>query len=430
MNILVISFGGGGDIHPMVALGQALLERGHQVCFVSYPKFEPLARKLGLEFAGYGSSNKVNPGSRDRRLVHALAGASWIARGFSRWHTRKRVIAETMREVYQLIEQRYVPGETVIVAHTNAFGARIAQEKLGVPLATVHLQPAVLRSRHDAPGLPLPDGDTPIPRCLRRLLWASIDFCSDRIVMPDVNAFRAELGLPPVRRPFAGWVHSPKLVLGLFPEWFAPPQPDWPPNTHLTGFPLFDEGGMREMPAELESFLEAGAPPIVFTVGSFARRSRRFFEVCVEGCERMGRRGVLLAPTRDLVPESLPETLRYFDYVPLSALLPRAAAIVHHGGIGTTALALAAGIPQIVVPFADDQPDNAVRVRRLHAGLVVTRADYRPETVARTLEHLLESKEIAVACRFAAERIRQQRPLPEACRLIEELAAAPRPSSR
>ena len=340
------------------------------------------------------------------------------------------MIAETTREVYQLIERRYVPGETVVVAHTNVFGARIAQEKLGVPLATVHLQPAVLRSRHDAPGLPLPGGDTPIPRCLRRLLWASIDFCSDRIVMPDVNAFRAELGLPPVRRPFAGWVHSPKLVLGLFPEWFAPPQPDWPPNTHLTGFPLFDEGGMREMPADLESFLEAGAPPIVFAVGSFARRSRRFFEVSVEACRMMGRRGVLLAPTRDLVPESLPETLRYFDYVPLSALLPRAAAIVHHGGIGTTALALAAGIPQIVAPFADDQPDNAVRVRRLHAGLVVTRAHYRPETVTRTLGHLLESKEIAVACHSAAERIRQQRPLPEACRLIEELAAAPRPPSR
>ena len=420
----MISFGGGGDIHPMVALGRALLERGHQVCFVSYPKFEPLARRLGLEFVGYGSGNKPNP--RDRRLAHSLTNASWVAKGFARWHTRKRVIAETMREVYQLIERRYVPGETVVVAHTNAFGARIAQEKLGVPLATVHLQPAVLRSRHDAPGLPLPDGDTPIPRCLRRLLWASIDFCSDRIVMPDVNAFRAELGLPPVHRPFAGWVHSPKLVLGLFPEWFAPPQPDWPPNTHLTGFPLFDEGGIREMPAELESFLAAGPAPIVFTVGSFARRSRRFFEVSVEACRMMGRRGVLLAPTRDLVPEDLPETLRYFDYVPLSALLPRAAAVVHHGGIGTTGLALAAGIPQLVVPFADDQPDNAVRVRRLNAGLVLTRADYRPETVARKLAHLLQSKEIALACRSAAERIRRQNPLPDACRLIEELAAAPR----
>jgi rhamnosyltransferase subunit B len=426
LNILVISFGGSGDIHPMVALGRALLERGHQVCFVSYPRFEPLARSLGLEFAGYGSANKM-PAPRDRRLIHALTGASWIARGFARWRTRKRVIAETMRDVYQLIERRYVPGETVVVAHTNAFAARITQEKLGVPLATVHLQPAVLRTRHDAPGLPLPCGDTPVPRCLRRLLWASIDFCSDRIVMPEVNAFRAELGLPPVRRPFAGWVHSPNLVLGLFPEWFAPPQPDWPPNTHLTGFPLFDEGGMREMPAELESFLSAGTPPIVFTVGSFARRSHRFFEVSVEACTRMGQRGVLLAPTRDLVPEHLPDTLRTFDYVPLSALLPRAAAIVHHGGIGTTALALAAGIPQLVVPFADDQPDNAVRVRRLHAGLLLPRADYRPETVARKLAHLLESKEVALACRSAAERIRQQHPLPDACRLIEELATA-RPS--
>lgn len=193
---------------------------------------------------------------------------------------------------------------------------------------------------------------------------------------------------------------------------------------------LFDEGGIREMPAELESFLAAGAPPIVFTVGSFARRSRRFFEVSVEACRIMGRRGVLLAPTRDLVPEDLHDTLRYFDYIPLSALLPRAAAIIHHGGIGTTGLALAAGIPQLVVPFHDDQPDNAVRVERLNAGLAVTRADYRPETVARRLGHLLKSKEVALACRSAVERIRQHHPLPDACRLIEQLVAAPRPPLR
>jgi rhamnosyltransferase subunit B len=433
LNVLVISFGGGGDIHPMAALSRALFERGHRVCFVSNPYFEPLARKLGLDFAGYGSAERlagymqgVNPESRNRRLIHALTGASWVEQGFARWHVRKRVIAESMRGVYSLIEQRYVPGETVVVAHTNAFGARIAQEKLGVPLVTVHLQPAVLRSRHDAPGLPLPDGDNPILRGLRSLLWASIDLCADRIVTPEVNAFRAELGLPPVRRPFAGWVHSPALVLGLFPDWFAPPQPDWPPNTHLSGFPLFDEGSVREMPAEVESYLAAGTPPVVFTVGSFARRSRRFFEVSVEACKMMERRGLLLAPSRDLVPEGLPETLRYFDYVPLSALLPRAAAIVHHGGIGTAGLALAAGIPQLVVPFADDQSDNAARVQRLHAGLVLTRGDYRPRGVARKLGLLLGSKETALACRSAAERIRQRRPLSETCRLIEQLTVAPR----
>jgi rhamnosyltransferase subunit B len=413
----------------MVALGQALLDRGHRVCFVSNPYFEPLARKLGLEFAGYGSAERLansmrgtSPSSSDRRLIHALSGASWIMQGLARWRTRRRVTTEPMRWVYRLIEQRYVPGETVVVAHTNAFGARIAHEKLGVPLATVHLQPAVLRSSHDAPGLPIPDGDDLLARNLRRLLWVSIDFCADRIVTPEVNTFRAELGLQPIRRPFAGWVHSPMVVLGLFPEWFARPQPDWPPNTHLTGFPLFDGGDAGRLPAEVESFLAAGNPPIVFTVGSFSRRSRRFFEVSVEVCRMMGRRGLLLAPIRDLVPEDLPETLCYFDYVPLGTLLPRAAAIVHHGGIGTMALALAAGIPQLAVPFADDQSDNAVRLQRLNAGLVMTRADYHPKTVARKLGFLLRSSETARACRFAAERIRQDAGLPEACRLIEELA--------
>jgi len=155
-----------------------------------------------------------------------------------------------------------------------AFGARMAQEKLGVPLAIVHLQPAILRSLYDAPGLPLPDGSNPLLRSLWRLLWASVDYVADWIVTPEVNSFRAELGLRPACRPFAGWIHSPDLVLGMFPGWFAPPLADWPPHTHLVGFPLFDEGGVLEIPAEVESFLTDGNPPIVFTVGSFARRSR------------------------------------------------------------------------------------------------------------------------------------------------------------
>jgi UDP:flavonoid glycosyltransferase YjiC (YdhE family) len=142
----------------------------------------------------------------------------------------------------------------------------------------------------------------------------------------------------------------------------------------------------------------------------------------VETCRLLGRRGVLLTPGSDFVPSNLPKTVRHFEYVPFSTILPRAAAIVHHGGIGTTALALAAGIPQLVVPFIDDQFDNAVRVRRLGAGLKMSYLAYRPRTAARNLERLLNSKEIAQSCRALAARLNQQAPLAEACRLIEELA--------
>jgi len=246
---------------------------------------------------------------------------------------------------------------------------------------------------------------------------------TDPIVVPPLNRFRAELELAPVRRPFAGWIHSPDLVIGLFPEWFAALQPDWPSNTHLTGFPLFDETGLREIPSELESFLTSGPPPIVFTWGTGMRFGRNFFEVSTQVCRAIGQRGVLLTQYSDQVPASLPDGVRHFEYVPFSKVLPRSLALVHHGGIGTSAQALAAGIPQLVVPWGHDQPDNAVRLTRLGVGSVVSRKDYKKRTVVRALDRLLHSKEVAGNCRSFASKIAQTQPLSEACRLIELLAA-------
>lgn len=329
----------------------------------------------------------------------------------------------SMRWLYELISRLHGTGQTVVVARVNAFGARIAQEKLGVPLVSVHLQPVIFRSEHDAPGLPLPEVDHPVMRYPRRLLWASIDLYVDLVLTPGLNAFRSELGLAPIRRPFQRWIHSPELVVGLFPDWFGPPQSDWPPNTHLTGFPLFDESSVRKVPSELESFLAAGAPPVVFTRGSQTQGARDFFDTSVKICRLTGHRGVLLTPSRVAVPGALPETVCHFDYVPFGAVFPRAAAVVHHGGIGTTGLALAGGVPQIVVPLFDDQSDNAARVQRLGAGVRVSPRAYRPKAVARKLERLLDSDEVAGACRSLAARIKGHDPLPDVCRLIEDVGA-------
>jgi UDP:flavonoid glycosyltransferase YjiC (YdhE family) len=255
----------------------------------------------------------------------------------------------------------------VVAAASLAFGARIAQERLGIPTATVHLQPGVFRSTHLPPVLPGPPVPAWAPRPWKRFVyWAADRLVIDPALAPEINAFRTELGLPPVRRLFHGWWNSPQLVLGLFPAWFGPPQPDWPPQTVLTGFPLYDERGATEAPGELHAFLDAGEPPVVFTPGSAMRHGRAFFAESVAACGLLGRRGLLLTRYREQVPPDLPEGVRHFEYVPFSQLLPRAAALVHHGGIGTLAQGLAAGVPQLVMPMGFDQPDNAARV--VHAG--------------------------------------------------------------
>src|SRR5690606_34135251 len=191
---------------------------------------------------------------------------------------------------------------------------------------------------------------------------------ADHHILPGLNRFRREHGLAPVRDIIRDWWHSPDRVIGLFPEWFGPPQPDWPKQTVLTGFPLFDEKGLRELPPGLEEFLQAGEPPVVFTPGSAMAHGHEFFEEGVKALELGGRRGLLLSRFPETVPKRLPESVRHFEYVPFSEVLPRSAALVYHGGVGTCAQALQAGIPHLVQHMAHDQLDNLSRVRDLGVG--------------------------------------------------------------
>jgi UDP:flavonoid glycosyltransferase YjiC (YdhE family) len=312
----------------------------------------------------------------------------------------------------------------VLAAAGFAFGARIAHEKLGIPLATIHLQPLCLRTLYRNAKLPLLFLPNWYPRLVKRFAYQLIDLGADWLLAPFINAFRSELGLPPVRRLFADWWHSPQRIIGLFPEWFAPFQPDWPPQTLLTGFPQYDQSGDLEILDEVEDFLNDGEPPIVFTPGSLVRHARQFFEASIEACQLLGRRGVLLTRYEEQVPRTLPDRVRHFSYIRFSYLLPRAAALVHHGGIGTMAQAFAAATPQVVMPGHLDQPDNAIRATRLGVATVVKPRSYRGPVVARAIESLIGSSEIADRCRSVAQKCCDGDSLANTCEVIEQLANA------
>jgi len=225
----------------------------------------------------------------------------------------------------------------------------------------------------------------------------------DRICGPELNRLRGELGLAPATRIMGRWMHSPQGVLGLFPDWFAPPQSDWPSQLSLTGFPLFDEAGFHEMDAGLQDFLAAGEAPVVFTPGSTMLEGQTFFLTAMQALRKLGRRGIFLTKDAQQVPPLPPEILLR-PYVPMSTLLPRSAALVHHGGIGTTALAFAAGIPQLATPFAHDQFDNSARLERLGCGVRLD-APAQAQPLTEALQHLLESPEVAAQCRALQARV-------------------------
>ncbi len=411
MTALVIGIGSAGDVHANVALSIELQRRGHRVVFAASPVFESVAKRAGLEMIPLGTREEYEEALRDPYLWDPFRSFSVVAR---------RLIIPSIRPIYRIIEDLSRSGDLTVTAPFTAFGARIAREKLGVRLVTIHLQPVTIRSEHNPPVFGFPHIIGRLPRPLRRLyLWAVDRNVVDPLLAPAVNSFRGELGLPPVHRFFNGWVHSPDLVLGLFPDWFAPPQPDWPPNIHLTGFPLYDEAGTRPPAEGLAAFLKDPDPPVVFTAGSAHAASARFFCESLEACRAGGYRGILLTQFPALLPEQLPDSVRHFEYVPFSTVLPHAAAFVHHGGIGTTAQALSAGVPQLVVPFAHDQPDHAVRVRRLGVGDYLVPRRYEAASAVRSLRRLLDSGEIRDNCRRRAKELAKAKPIDHACGLIE-----------
>ncbi len=412
LNVLLVAIGSHGDVHPFVGIGVGLRARGHRVRVIVNEHFAPLVQQAGLESIGVGTDAEYR-----EMVVHP-----------DLWHRRKgpryvlQAIGRLIRPVYDAIVEHNVPGQQTVVAHsTLGLGARIAQDRHSIPTATIHLQPSIVRSAIAPavlPGLPMKRW-MPIP--MRRLIYRLLDRAAvDPLIAPGINACRAEVGLPPVRRILDGWLNSPQRVIGLFPDWFAPPQADWPPQLRLTGFPLFDEGGLTALPPELDAFLKAGPPPLAFTPGSAMWSAEAFFTESARACALLGRRGVLLSRHRDHIPRDLPPSVVHAEYAPFSQLLPRCAALVHHGGIGTSAQALAAGVPQLIVPRTHDQPDNAARLERLGVAQSIAARRYRAPRIAAAIGEVLRPAP-AAACRAAKARFDNVDPVGQTCELLEAM---------
>jgi UDP:flavonoid glycosyltransferase YjiC (YdhE family) len=413
MHAFLFPLGSHGDVHPFVGLGRALQRRGHEVTVFTNAYFGPLIESAGLGFVAVGTVEDYQRCLGNPDLWHPTRALKAIF--------GDPLVPQLLEQQYEEITSRFVPGETVVAAGTLALGARIARETHPVPTMTVHLQPAVMRSVVDPSVLPVLNMRS-WPLWLRRAFYWYADWGHiDPVIGPPVRSLRDKLGLPPVRRLFADWLHSPDGVLALFPRWYAD-APDWPTPTHLTDFPLFDQSETTAVPPELQRFLDAGTPPILFTPGSGMRFGQPFFQAAAEACQRLGRRGLLLTRFSEQVPAQLPEGVVHLPFVPFSAVLPRSAALVHPGGIGTTAQGLRAGVPQLFMPLAHDQPDNADRVCRLGAGAMLPPARFRGPVVAKVLRRLLESADVRAACEKAAAQFTADDPLTDACDALEALA--------
>jgi rhamnosyltransferase subunit B len=416
-HILILAVGSAGDVYPFIVIGQALRARGHAVTLVASANFQQRVERAGLRFVSGLSQEELDEGVHDPDLWHPVKGFATI------WKHMARHLPAAYAQQLALVQESPVP--TIIVASTLGLTGRLLQETHGVPLVTVHLAPSCFFSADDTAvrrGLHWPRN---WPRWAVRLTLQLVEqVMVDPVVRPAVNGLRARLGLAPVRRVMSRWLHSPQQVICAWPRWFAAPQADWPPHAVCAGFPRMPTSGADALDPALQTFIDGGAAPIVITPGSAMAHGREFIARALAAAAALDVRAVVVTPYRDQLPSVLPPSVHYAAYAPFDVLSRQAAAFVHHGGIGTSATVLAAGKPQLIVPFAFDQPDNAARLTRLGVAATVL-PDSPPAVWQHALAGLLDDPATAKACATLATVMAAEPPAADRIAAIIERHTGP-----
>lgn len=401
LKIALLPFGSAGDVLPFVWLARHLQAHGHETLLITASLFKKHAAAAGIPFIPIGEDSEFETLMRDPRIWKLGSGTKAIL----------EYAARSAEVFYHTLATHSAAhgAPDIILGPVTAFGARLTREKMGIPLITVHLQPAVLFSAHDTPII-LPSLHRLLrilPVSLKSFLFRHGPNPLDLFAGPILRRLSNQLQVSPPKSFFRQWWDSPDGSLILFPEWFASPQPDWPPNHLQTAFPLEDLAAENPLSDDLTAFLNRHqkTPPVVFTAGSANVQAAAFFASAATALTKINRPGVFV--TRDLtqLPPNLPDSIHTAEYVAFGPLLRHSGAFVHHGGIGTLSQGFAAGVPQLIMPMAHDQPDNAARLLRLNAGSFLTPRQFTPDRVASALSHLLQDPHVIANARGMATQV-------------------------
>ena len=398
---IVTAPGSLGDVNPMIAIARGLQARGRRVVVATAERYLPLVQRAGLG---------------TRVLVPETVFAQ-VVDNPNLWHPRKGlnlVFGSAgqgfLEEHYEWVARQYQPRRTLLVSHLLDFATRIFRDaQPDVPFCSVVPAPAVLRSLTHPPRLTPGGWELRLPKPLLAFAYRQADRILDRLAGRAINRIRTRHGLATVQRVMDRWWASPDLTLGLFPDWYSVPESDLPPGMRCVGFPLADSGDLLAEAGE-KLVRDALAPlkgrrPIVFAPGSAHAHAKPFLAAAAEACRRLDEPGLLLSSVSGQFPDNLPSNVVTANYLPFTSLLPHARAMVHHGGIGTTSQALAAGVPQVVVPMAFDQFDNAVRVEAMGCGSWLHMTRVTPGRLKGHLSRALTDSSTSAAAQRAAARM-------------------------
>lgn len=413
--IVLTCWGSHGDLFPYIGLALALKARGHAPVVATLSIYQPNVESEGLEFAAVGPVVDPLDTGLIARLMDPVKGSEVIVR---------ELLMSQLERTYEELEAAVADAD-LIVSHPITYAGPIVAQYLRLPWLSTVLAPMMFFSPHDPPVLPALPRVNDLPLVGEWLAARAIPFVrrATRGWTEPAYRLRARLGLPRGADPIFEGQFSPHGTLALYSRLLAEPQPDWPPHVTTTGSVFYNEPD--PLAPQLEEFLAAGEPPVVFTLGTSAvGAAGGFYHESVKAIAKLGVRAVLLTGGfAQNQPDTLPPGVLLVDRAPHRLLFARASAIVHQVGAGTTAQGLLSGHPMLLVPHGHDQFDNARRVRKLGVARTVFPREYRAARVARDLSALLGEPSYRERAAATAEVVRAEGGAAAAAAVIERLIA-------
>lgn len=389
--IIIAALGTMGDLNPLLMVGESLHLLGHEVTVLT-----DASKRAFVERRMLGYHEILDETQWQQFIGH---------RGLWERETCDAIVYRLLMlpavaPIIAYVERHHVPGRTLLIGDIKSLGLRIAKEKFDLPLVNIQLAPDFSNSF---------DQDK--------------DMQQERMVRDQINGLRRQSGLyEPITELTMDWAERVDLTLNAFPEWFRGQNTSRNTDSECLGFIIDPQPG-ETLSEDARRFLAAGAPPVIFTLGTGVKAANHFFAAAAECCERLGLRGIFLCKEAEYLPSQLPDSIFVSAYVPLGEILQVSRAIVHHGGVGTCAQALRHGVPQIILPAAFDQFGNARRVSELGVGLSLDRRALDVDSLTHLLQQLLHEGDFRQRCAQLRELVCDANPLRDFVRRIEDIAA-------
>lgn len=397
-NIVIVTHWLDGDVIPFIRIGKELRKRGHKVTIITHCKFGETAKKAGLDFEAWDTPEEYETLVEDMSLNKADSSSeNNYSYSSSKFRQKYENTNRRMAEYEKIIKYCEEPNTAILCKNRSSIAAYMVAEKLGIPLATVMMNPMEVTSM---------------------LMYEKLEGKND---VDRLNTLRRKVDLSDISS-WLQWESSAKMTLALWPEWYDTESDEWPSEIQNVGFPLEKgkEEVQRDIPAEFEKWIDKNPKPIVITGGTTKCIDNKFYSRSVAACGLAGYPTVVLTRYKELIPEELPSNVVWFDYLPLDKILPQASLLIHHGGIGTLSGALAAGVPQLILPCYVDRPYNASLIKKLGAGDYLYVANWTPEKIAEKIEQVQLSN-IRVKCKEYVHKMQENHGVTRAADFVEKL---------